>query len=163
MSGKKHEESFIRQAGEGERRWFYGGGIHTWLAKSEETGGASLIYRDSMELGKVTPMHIHPDTDECLYVLSGEILVNLDGTEHHVDAGGLVMALRGIPHAFKVLAEDTNVLCFQTPGNAQAFYMGASEPMDADDKASGVVDFDRIQESGMRNGGIVIVGPPPFH
>lgn len=162
MDTKKQATSFIRQAGAGERRWFYGGGVHTWLAKAEETGGASLIYRDAMELGKVTPMHVHPDTDEALYVLSGEILVNLSGVEQHVGAGGLAMALRGEPHAFKVLAQDTVMLCIQTPGNAQAFYLGASVPLGAGDDASGAVDFDRVQESGRINGGIVIVGPPPF-
>ncbi|ALV46543.1 Cupin domain protein [Arthrobacter alpinus] len=160
MDTKKQAKSFIRQAVEGEQRWFYGGGVHTWLAKTEDTDGASLIYRDEMESGKVTPMHIHPDTDEALYILSGEILMNLDGVEQRVGAGGLVMALRGQPHAFKVTAEDTSVLCFQTPGNAQGFYMGASVPMGGE--GSGVVDFDQIMESGKNNGGIVIVGPPPF-
>jgi quercetin dioxygenase-like cupin family protein len=160
MDTKKQATSFIRQAGEGERRWFYGGGVHTWLAKAEETGGAFLINQDVMERGKVTPMHIHPETDETLYILSGEILMNMDGVEQRVGAGGLTVALRGVPHAFKVLAEGTSVLCFQTPGNAQDFYMGASVPMDAGD--TGVIDFDRIQESGRINGGIVIVGPPPF-
>ena len=160
MDTKKQATSFIRQAGEGDRRWFYGGGIHTWLAKAEETGGASLIYRDSMELGKVTPMHFHPDTDEALYVLSGEILVNLAGVEQRVGAGGLAMALRGEPHAFKVLAEDTVMLCIQTPANAQDFDLGASEPLGPDEAVT--VDFGRVQESGQLNGGIVIVGPPPF-
>jgi quercetin 2,3-dioxygenase len=70
------------------------------------------------------------------------------------------MALRGQPHAFKVLAEDTTVLCIQTPGNIQSFYLGASVPMGAE--GTGVVDFDRIAESGRLNGGIEIVGPPPF-
>ncbi|POH57377.1 cupin domain-containing protein [Arthrobacter glacialis] len=162
MDTTKQAKSFIRQAGTGDRRWFYGGGIHTWLAKAEETGGASLIYSDTMERGKVTPMHIHPETDEALYILSGEILMNLDGVEERLGAGGLVMALRGQPHAFKVLADDTSLLCIQTPGNAQAFYMGASVPLDAGDNASGTVDFDRIRESGKLYGGIVIVGPPPF-
>ncbi|WP_269938179.1 cupin domain-containing protein [Arthrobacter sp. HY1533] len=160
MDTKKQGQSFIRQNGEGERRWFYGGGVHTWLAKAEETGGAFLINRDDMERGKVTPMHIHPETDETLFVLSGEILMNIDGAERPVAAGGLAVALRGVPHAFKALAEDTSILCFQTPGNAQGFYLGASIPMDAPD--AGVVDFDKVMESGRLNGGIEIVGPPPF-
>lgn len=160
MDTKKQAQSFIRQSGEGEQRWFYGGGVHTWLAKAEETGGAFLINRDDMECGKVTPMHIHPETDETLFVLSGEILMNIDGTEQRVEAGGLAVALRGVPHAFKALAEDTSILCFQTPGNAQEFYLGASVAMDAPD--AGVVDFGKVMESGRRNGGIEIVGPPPF-
>ena len=28
----------VRADGEGEKRWFYGGGLHTWKATAEETG-----------------------------------------------------------------------------------------------------------------------------
>ena len=45
------------------------------------------------------------------------------------------------------------------PGTAQAFYDGASVPLGA---ADGMVEFDMVRESGRVNGGIEIVGPPPF-
>ena len=161
METKNGSPSLVRQPGEGPRRWFYGGGVHTWKARQEETGGAFLLFEDEMALNKVTPLHTHPDSDETLYVLAGEILVNLDGTEHRIPAGGLAMAPRGLPHAFKVLQEGTRILCLQTPGSAQSFYDGASEPLTAG-AASGNVDFGRIRESGRLNGGIEILGPPPF-
>ena len=47
-----------------------------------------------------------------------------------------------------------------TPGGAQAFYFGASEPLTPD--TARTVDFDRIRASGATNGGIEILGPPPF-
>ncbi|MET3176279.1 UNVERIFIED_ORG: hypothetical protein ABIB52_004153 [Arthrobacter sp. UYCu721] len=53
------------------------------------------------------------------------------------------------------------MLCLHTPGGAQAFYFGASEPL-IDGEGTGLVDFDRIRESGQLNGGIEILGPPPF-
>ena len=37
----------IRDTGEGERRWFCGGGMHTWKVTQEETGGAFLLYQFS--------------------------------------------------------------------------------------------------------------------
>jgi quercetin dioxygenase-like cupin family protein len=151
----------IRQPGEGARRWFFGEGVHTWKATEAETGGAFLLFEEEMTLGKVTPMHTHPLSDETMYVLSGEILINMDGVEHQVAAGGVTIAPRGVPHAFKVLQDNTRVLCLHTPGSAQAFYDGASEPL-SDGASTGDVDFDRIRESGRANGGIEIVGPPPF-
>jgi hypothetical protein len=65
------------------------------------------------------------------------------------------------------LQEGTRILCLQTPGVAQAFYDGASEPLGAapeglDIGGSRQVDFGRIRESGRLNGGIEIIGPPPF-
>lgn len=150
----------IRAAQDGEKRWFFGGGVHTWKATAEETGGAFLMFEDDMVRGKVTPLHLHPDADESLYVLEGEILLHIDGQEHRVGAGGLAVAPRGVPHAFLVLSETARMLCLLTPGSCEAFYRDASEPLDP--AAPGTVDFARIRESGERNGGIVILGPPPF-
>jgi quercetin dioxygenase-like cupin family protein len=85
-----------------EQRWFYGGGVQRWLATAEDTGGAYLLFSDVMEQGKRTPLHTHP-AEESLYVVDGSLLVHLDGDEHRVDAGGLVIAPREVPHAFLVL------------------------------------------------------------
>jgi quercetin dioxygenase-like cupin family protein len=152
----------VRSAEEGPRRWFYGGGLHTWKATPEETGGAFMLFEDRMDQGKVTPLHLHPDSDETLYVLDGEILVHMDGAEHTVGAGGLVVAHRGVPHAFLVTSPLARLLCLHTPGCCQAFYWDASEPLGAAEAPSGSVDFDAVRSSALRNGGIEILGPPPF-
>lgn len=161
MKSIKPVAPIIRQPGEGARRWFFGEGVHTWKATEKETGGAFLLFEDEMPRDKVTPMHTHPDSDETMYILDGEILMNMGGAEHRVAAGGITIAPRGVPHAFKVLQDHTRVLCLHTPGSAQAFYDGASEPLDSS-SSSGPVDFDRIRASGEQHGGIEIVGPPPF-
>jgi quercetin dioxygenase-like cupin family protein len=160
MTGQAILRATVRAAGEGAQRWFYGGGVHTWLATSEDTGGAFLLFEDAMDAGKRTPLHTHPDADETMYVLAGEIVMHLDGADVPVRAGGLAIAPRGVPHAFLVTADGTRLLCLQTPGCCQAFYLGASEPLSGD--TSRVVDFDRIRESAAVNGGIEILGPPPF-
>ena len=109
--------------------------------------------------GKSTPLHTHP-SDESLYVVDGEILVHLDGEENSIGAGGLVIAPRTIPHAFLVLSATATMLTLHTPGSCQAFYLGASEPLTSDTER--VVDFDRVRASAATNGGIEILGPPPF-
>ncbi len=73
----------------------------------------------------------------------------------------LTVAPRGVPHAFLVLSQTARLLCLHTPGCSQAFYLGASEPLEGNSD-SGPVDFDRIRVSGEDNGGIEILGPPPF-
>jgi quercetin dioxygenase-like cupin family protein len=161
MSTTTSPVPIIRDQDAGERRWFYGGGVHTWKASAEETDGAFMLFEIRMDQGKVTPLHTHPDSDETMYVLDGEILMHMDGQDHRVAAGGLVVAPRGMPHAFLVLSETARLLCLHTPGCCQAFYYDASEPISAD-TSSGSVDFARIQASAAKNGGIEILGPPPF-
>ena len=57
----------VRDNDEGEQRWFCGGGVFTWKATAQETGGAFLIFEDVLAGGKVTPLHLHPDADETFY------------------------------------------------------------------------------------------------
>ena len=106
----------VRTAGEGQRRWFYGGGAHTWKVTSEESNGAFFLFEDELTEGKMTPWHCHPDTDEAIYVLEGVIDVNMDGEQQRVRDGGMWMAPRGVPHAFIVVSPTARLLAFQTPG-----------------------------------------------
>lgn len=154
--------AIIRAADEGERRWFYGGGVHTWKATADETGGAFLLFEVTMEKGKTTPLHTHPDSDESMFMLDGEILMHVAGHEHRIGPGGLAVAPRGVPHAFMVVSDSARLLCLHTPGCCEAFYLDASEPLTAESELPGVVDFELIGASAQRNGGIEILGPPPF-
>ena len=159
MSDTTTARAVLRPAAQAEQRWFFGGGVHSWLATSEDTAGAFLLFSDVMDQGKRTPLHTHP-ADESLYVIDGEILVHLDGQEHTISAGGLVIAPRAVPHAFLVLSPTATLLTLHTPGTCQAFYFGASEPLTSD--TDRVVDFDRVRASASTHGGIEILGPPPF-
>jgi quercetin dioxygenase-like cupin family protein len=150
----------IRGAGEGDKRSFLGGGLHTWKLLSEDTGGAFFLFEDEMSQGKTTPLHRHPEADEMVYVLEGEILVNVDGIESRVQSGGMSFVPRGVPHALYVVSDGTRCLCLQTPGVGQAFYRGASEPATSD--TTDAVDIARVQASARDNGGVDLLGPPPF-
>lgn len=107
----------VRARGEGVKRWFYRGGLHTWKATAEETNGAFLLFEDHMAAGKKTPLHVHPESDEMLFVLEGEIIAHVEGgVEHRVRQGDFALALRGVPHAFMATME-TRLLCMHTPGS----------------------------------------------
>jgi quercetin dioxygenase-like cupin family protein len=151
----------VRADGDGEKRAFSGGGLHTWKATAEETDGAFLLFEDHMAEGKVTPLHTHPDADEAFYVLEGEIVVHVDGDEHKVGPGGFALAPRGVPHAFLVTSGEARVLCLQTPGTGQAFFRQASDPA-SNDGIDGPVDFARVHAAAQQHGGVEILGPPPF-
>jgi quercetin dioxygenase-like cupin family protein len=151
----------MRTESEGERRWFFGGGVHTWKATAAETGGSFLLFEDLMTRGKMTPLHRHPDVDETLYVVEGEILVQIGDAERAVGAGGLTLCPRGTAHAFMVTSEVARVLTLQSPGSAESFYRDASVAIGLDGE-HGTVDLARVRASAQENGGTEILGPPPF-
>jgi quercetin dioxygenase-like cupin family protein len=151
----------VRDSGQGEQRWFCGGGKHTWLANAEETGGAFLLFEFVGGQGKVTPVHIHPQVDETFYVLDGEILLDLGGERRQLATGGVVVVPRGVPHAFMVTSPTARMLTLLTPGLGEDFFRIASEP--APEGSSAIpVDFDRIRDAAIQTGAIEILGPPPF-
>jgi quercetin dioxygenase-like cupin family protein len=150
----------IRAEGEGDKRTFFGGGLHTWKLMAEDTDGAFFLFEDTLSQGKTTPLHRHPEAAETVYVLEGEIVVNVDGKESRVGPGGMSFTPRGVPHALLVVSDGARLLTLQTPGIGQAFYRGASEP--ATDDHSDTVDIARVQASAKENGGVELLGPPPF-
>jgi quercetin dioxygenase-like cupin family protein len=155
--------TIIRGEGEGERLWFAGGGVHVWKATAEETDGAFLLVEDRMTQGKTTPLHTHPNLDETLIVLEGEILVYAEGRGHHVGPRGVAVAPRGDAHAFMVTSESALILFLQTPGSGEAFYRDASEPSTDEADAERPPDLDRLRASAERHPDIIqILGPPPF-
>ena len=150
----------VRDRTQGDRRWFLGGGVHVWKLTAEETDGNFLLFEDFLSEGKVTPLHLHPETAETLYVLEGAILAVADGQEQAGGQGGVIMIAKGVPHAFRVTSKEAHLLCLQTPGNGEQFYRAASEPSTAD---SGPVDFARLGQLAREHRDIIeILGPPPF-
>ena len=154
--------TIIRGEGEGERLWFAGGGLWTMKATSEDTDGAFILLEDQMIRDKTTPLHTHPNVDETIIVLEGEILFYAEGREHRVGPRGVAVALRGVPHAFMVTSESALILTLQTPGSGEAFYRDASEPATAETDP-GRTDFGRLRAAAQRHPDIIeILGPPPF-
>jgi quercetin dioxygenase-like cupin family protein len=152
----------IRGEGEGERRWFAGGGVHVMKATAEETDGAFILLEDRMTQGKTTPLHTHPNLDETLIVLEGEILVYAEGREHRVGPRGVAVTPRGEAHAFMVTSESALILFLQTPGSGEAFYREASEPATAETDPART-DWDRLRAAAERHPDTIqILGPPPF-
>ena len=156
MSAQTQASSVIRRAGEGEKCWFFGGGVWTW--KTETTAGGLVVVEVEMEGGKRTPLHTHPIA-ESLWVLDGALRYHIDGVDHELGAGEFVQVPADVPHAFLIVSDSARILAIQPDSDCVPFYLGASEPLAGSARET---DFDRIAASGMRHGGFTMVGPPPF-
>ncbi len=152
----------VRGAEDGDKRAFFGGGIHTWKLLAEESDGAFFLFQDTMSNGKTTPLHAHPEAHEMTYVIDGEIEVQADGKRQRVRGGGVSFVPKGVAHAFIVVSAEARLLTIQSPGSVgQAFYRGASDP--AVDDTADRLDLAGLQAQAVENPrAITILGPPPF-
>ena len=111
-----------------------------------------------MDGGKRTPLHTHPIA-ESLWVLEGTLRYRIDTEDVDLASGDFVLVPAEVPHAFMVVSESARVLAIQPDCACEDFYLGASEPLEGSSRET---DFGRIQQSAEANGGITILGPPPF-
>src|SRR4029079_18526029 len=119
----------VRNATEGDKQSFAGGGLHTWKLLAEEAGDAFFLFEDTMVKDKTTPLHVHPEAHEMTYVIDGEIEIQADGNRSRVRSGGISFVPKGAAHAFIVVSAEARLLGIQSPGAVgQAFYRGASDP-----------------------------------
>jgi quercetin dioxygenase-like cupin family protein len=161
MSRSMMTTPLIRNAEQAEKRWFSGGGLHSWLVGEVDVAGAFLLFEDTVEPGKRTPLHVHPGAEETFYLLAGSIVLHVDGSEAEIRTGGVAVIPRDLPHAFMAQADGARMLCLHTPGGGEAFYRTASEPAVPGEPPL-PVDFERVQQAAMSTGTMRVVGPPPF-
>ncbi len=129
-------------------------------ARAADTGGAFFLSEVEMEQGKVTPLHTHP-ADESLYVLEGELLIHIDGEEFTLGTGGFTSPLPVCRMPSRSCPPAPGSSASRPPAPARrSTWAPASRWHQA--QTTGVVDFDKITESGRVNGGFELVGPPPF-
>jgi quercetin dioxygenase-like cupin family protein len=91
-------EKGITRAGEGHqgRSWNILGQRYFPKASCDTT----FAFETNSDPGQYVPVHIHPNQDEFILVLDGELDLKLDGVWSKAMAGDLVRMPRGVPHGY---------------------------------------------------------------
>jgi quercetin dioxygenase-like cupin family protein len=84
-----------------------------------ETGDSIMMFEETIPAGTKSTLHLHHDSDEVAYVLSGEVTFKI-GDEVTVGGPGTCAFMpRGVPHAWKSTGAETGkVLFLYTPAKA---------------------------------------------
>jgi quercetin dioxygenase-like cupin family protein len=84
-----------------------------------ETGDSIMMFEETIPAGTKSTFHLHHDSDEVAYVLSGEVTFKI-GDEVTVGGPGTCAFMpRGVPHAWKSTGAETGrVLFLYTPAKA---------------------------------------------
>ena len=154
-------KAVIARADEGDPFW-YDGGLMTMKARPSQTGGSISVVDVRVPKAKATPLHMHPDAEETIFVIEGEIELHIDGTNHHFGSGTMWTIIRGTPHAFAVRSPEARMRVVFTPGGAEEFFIEAGEPAERREfPPPAEPDFARFQAAAAKTG-LVMLGPPPF-
>src|SRR6058998_2971524 len=86
------------------------------------TGGSIMMFEETVPAGTKSTFHLHHNSDEVAYVLSGEVTFKI-GDEVTVGGPGTCAFMpRGVPHAWKNSGAETGrVLFLYTPAASRSF------------------------------------------
>jgi len=84
-----------------------------------ETGDSIMMFEETIPAGTKSTFHLHHDSDEVAYVLSGEITSKIGDKITVGGPGACAFMPRGVPHAWKNTGAETGrALFLYTPAKA---------------------------------------------
>ena len=128
------------------------------MLQSGETAESVMMFEEAAPGGTATPMHLHHDSDEVTYVLSGEFSFKIGDVVTVGGPGTCAFMPRGVPHAWKNTGPETGrALFIYTPAGAGKLF----EDLRRLQRSLATMEDQEIAETFERYGW-KIVGPPPF-
>jgi mannose-6-phosphate isomerase-like protein (cupin superfamily) len=68
------------------------------LVSGEQTEGSFCLFENRSDGQTKTPIHVHADDDETVYVIEGQLTAIMDGEARTLSPGESAFLKRGIPH-----------------------------------------------------------------
>jgi quercetin dioxygenase-like cupin family protein len=124
----------------------------------EATDGSVMMFEEIVPAGTRSTFHLHHDSDEVAYVLSGEITFKIGDEVTVGREGACAFMPRKVSHAWKNTgAETARVLFLYTPARAG----GLIEEQHRTHRGFGSMD-EREQAERLQRHGWEILGPSPL-
>jgi quercetin dioxygenase-like cupin family protein len=122
------------------------------------TGDSIMMFEETVPAGTTSTFHLHHDSDEVAYVLSGEVTFKIGDVVAVGGPGTCAFMPRGVPHAWKNTgAEIGRVLFLYTPAGAG----GLLEEQQRTHRTIASMNEREVVELRERHGW-EIVGPSPL-
>lgn len=119
-----------------------------------DTGGSLLVIEQANDYRGGPPRHVHHAQEEWFYAVSGRYRVEVGGVVHELGPGDAVLAPRGVPHTWALVADGPGrmLIAFTPAGEMEAFFDRACE-------LPGLPPHDDLR-SLFEDHGMRIEGPP---
>jgi len=107
------------------------GGQVAFKVRGKDSSGTVSVPEFEVPAGAGPRPHVHEEAEECIYVLHGELRIQLGDETHNARAGTCIFIPRGTPHHFQNVGQDpASLLAVYTPGGIEEFFedFAAGEP-----------------------------------
>src|SRR5216684_5040649 len=122
------------------------------------TGDSIMLFEETVPAGTKSTFHLHHDSDEVAYVLSGEVTFKIGDEVTVGGPGACAFMPRGVPHAWKSTGAETGRMLFlYTPAGAG----GLIEEQQRTGRKFGSMDERELAENLERHGW-ELLGPSPL-
>jgi quercetin dioxygenase-like cupin family protein len=115
-------EGIVVQPSEGLVQSFTPGRFLTMKLRGVDTADSVMLFEETAPPGTKSWFHLHRDSDEIAYVLSGEVTFLIGGEVTVGRPGACAFMPRGVAHAWKSIGPETaRVLFLYAPAKAGGF------------------------------------------
>src|SRR5437667_1782803 len=122
------------------------------------TGDSIMMFEETVPAGTKSTFHLHRDSDEVAYVLSGEVTFMIGDEVTVGGPGSYAFMPRGVPHAWKSTGAETGLVLFlYTPAKAG----GLLEEQHETRRSFAMMTEREITETCQRHGW-ELLGPSPL-
>lgn len=150
-------KGFVIPSGQGPVWNMAPGRSATLKLQSGETADNMMMFEEVAPPGTQTDFHLHRDSDEVAYVLSGEVTLKIGDQVTVGGPGTCAFIPRGVAHAWKSTgAEAGRILFIFTPAEAGKLFEEAQQLQQSTSSLSELVVQLRQRHGSEK------VGPPPF-
>ena len=105
-------EGIVVQPSEGLVQNFTPGRFLTMKLLGVDTADSVMLFEETAPPGTKSWFHLHRDSDEIAYVLSGEVTFLIGGEVTVGRSGACAFMPRGVPHAWKSTGAEPGACCF---------------------------------------------------
>lgn len=150
--------------GDGDHRFFLNHLATVKVGAGESTSGMSAV-EFTAPRGFGPPLHLHREEDEIMYVLEGEIRLDIGDSSVVATAGTVASLPHGVPHVFQVVSERARFLTVtagrQSAPSFDRFVQALGTPTDPTALPMPVeIDPGHVAQVCAEHG-IEVLGPPP--
>jgi quercetin dioxygenase-like cupin family protein len=150
---------YVTWAASQQRIGWIGGSVHRVVLDGAATGGLLAAFRSTMRGGAASPVHIHDNDDETVFLLKGRGVFWAGDQRWELQSGDTAFLPRGVPHTYAFTSDTVDMLSVCNPAGMEDFFRAAGWDLADPQPEDWTIDMARLQAAAEATGQHVL-GPP---